>query len=487
MPRLWDHIWQTPDDYRIVTALFLKGLAIVYAIAFASLAVQVQGLAGSDGMFPIADQLAGAEAQLGWSRFLRVPSVFWLADGDWALSAAAWAGVALSVPLLLGRYRQASLIGLFVLYLSLQQAGTIFLHFQWDYLILEAGFLAIFLANGGSRLVIWMMRWLLFRLRFLSGISKIISGDPSWIGLTALTAYFETQPLPHIGAWYAHQLPQWMLQGGTLATLVIEIAVPFLFLAPRRWRMVGAGLTILMQVLIIATSNHNFINLLTILLCLFLFDDQALRAVLPRWSLASARQKVGGLHKMVFGPLAALIILVSLLQSTSMVTGWRPGGWVQALVMQVESFRIANLYHVFPTMKMERLEVVIEWSMDGETWQPLELAHRPGDPARAPGFVMPHQPRLDWLIWFVPPQDPVFMIFYRRFMEKLLEGSPSVLALLPDDSFKDGPPQFLRASLWQYRFTDPATRARTGDWWTLEWRAPFPPWPYMQNTHQPHT
>ncbi|GAB6051282.1 lipase maturation factor family protein [Magnetospira thiophila] len=481
MPRLWHHLWEVPDDYRIVTALFLKGLALIYAIAFGSLAVQIVGLAGSEGMFPIAEQLVNAENALGAARYRLVPSVFWLDHSDTALLAAAWGGVALSIPLLFGLWPRSCLIVQFALYLSLQQAGTIFLHFQWNYLILEAGFLAIFLAHGGSRLVIWMMRWLLFRLRFLSGISKIISGDPSWIGLTALSSYFETQPLPHIGAWYAHHLPPWLLQAGTLATLIIEIAVPFLFIAPRRWRMVGAALTILMQVLIIATSNHNFINLLTILLCLFLFDDSALRRLIPSWTAPLGRAIAGKGHRLIFGPLAALILLVSGLQAASMITGWRAQGLLGSLVEQANALRLGSVYHVFPTMNRERLEVVIEWSGDGTTWQPLAFNYRPGDPAHPPGFVMPHQPRLDWLIWFLPPQSPVFMVAYWRFLEALLDGSPAVLNLLPEGTFAEGPPRYLRASLWHYRFTTAEERARTGDWWVMEWRAPFPPWPYLEH------
>jgi hypothetical protein len=164
----------------------------------------------------------------------------------------------------------------FILYLSLYHAGQVFTNFQWDTLLLETGFLAIFLVGGGNLLLILLFDWLLFRLRFMSGAFKLVSADPSWSGLTALNHYFETQPLPHIGAWYAHQLPELLLKAGVIFTLFSELLAPFLIFFPRRYRQIAAAITILMQLLIIATSNHNFINLLTIILCLFLLDDSLL-------------------------------------------------------------------------------------------------------------------------------------------------------------------------------------------------------------------
>jgi hypothetical protein len=197
-----------------------------------SLAVQITALAGGQGIYPIAEQLSVTAESNGAWRFLAYPSIFWIAASDGALLAAAYGGCVLAVLLFAGWWERPVLVLLYLLYLSLFHAGQIFTNFQWDYLLLEAGFLAIFL-RGGSRVVVWLFRWLLFRLRFLSGISKLLSGDPTWSGLTALSYYFETQPLPHAGAWYAHQLPEWLLRSGSGATLVVEILVPFLMFFPR--------------------------------------------------------------------------------------------------------------------------------------------------------------------------------------------------------------------------------------------------------------
>jgi len=478
-------MWEAPTDYRLVIALFLKGLALIYLFAFASLTGQIEGLASSQGILPLVEQQADLAARYGGWSILASPSLFWINGSDAALVVSTWAGCLAAALLFLGILPRIMLIVLYALYLSLYHAGSLFMNFQWDTLLLEAGFLAIFLAGGGARLVIWLMRWLLFRLRFLSGISKLASGDPSWIGLTALNSYFETQPLPHVGAWYAHQLPGWMLTTGTAATLVIEIVVPFLFLAPRRFRMIGAGLTILLQLLIIATSNHNFINLLTILLCLFLFDDAALKRVLP----ASIARMGAGLHgqrrleRVIFGVAAAFVLTVSSLQVFFMTSGFMPPKWVDDLDRAAGSFSVANRYHVFPIMDTERLELITEWSRDGRTWMPLEYKYKPGDPMRAPRFIVPYQPRLDWLLWFVPKGGAPFLYTYQRFLERLKQGSKPVIALLPAGTFANGPPKYFRSFVARYHFADAKTRAQTGRWWVADppmplWLSPIPykPW-----------
>ena len=245
------------NGYQLVAALFLRLLGIIYLIAFASLAVQIEGLAGSQGILPFSQELAYVESQTGLARYFQLPTLFWLNAGDTALRAAALAGCAASILIILDRLAKPALIAAFVLYLSLYHAGQVFLTFQWDGLLLEAGFLAIFL-NPRSRLVVLLFRWLLFRLRFMSGIAKLTMQDPSWSGLTALNHYFEVQPLPTPLAWYAHQLPSWLLKTGTAATLAVEILVPLMMFLPRSWRFAAAWITILWQLLIILTSNHNW-------------------------------------------------------------------------------------------------------------------------------------------------------------------------------------------------------------------------------------
>jgi hypothetical protein len=486
--------WASPllegaGDYRLVGWLFLRCLGGLYLAAFASLAMQIEALAGSQGIYPIAEQLEGMGERYGLLRFLAYPSVFWAESGDLALSAAAYVGSALAVLLVLAgwigeRWERAVLVALYVLYLSLYHAGRVFTNFQWDYLLLEAGFLAIFLP-GGSRLVVWLFRWLLFRLRFLSGVSKLLSGDPTWSGLTALSYYFETQPLPHAGAWYAHQLPDWLLRLGTGATLVVEILVPLMMFLPRPWRFAAAWLTILWQVLIMLTSNHNFFNLLTIALCLFLFDDRALARVLPR----PLRERAGSSLVLPMHPrravavatalAAAVIVPASITGAVTLHPRVEPPHWVSVATLWIGQYRIANRYHVFPTIEQQRTDVQIEGSMDGKTWRAYEFRYLPAAPERIAAFIVPHHPRLDWMMWFVP-MGPVFLDWFERFLVRLLEGSPPITGLLREAPFGDEPARMLRVEVYRYRFTTPEERGHAGDWWHRDYLGPFHPLPFLQ-------
>lgn len=467
--------------YSVVAWLFLRLLGLIYVAAFVSLAVQIQALAGAEGINPIAEQLARAGEVYGGLKYMRYPSLFWLHAGDAALLTVAWGGALLGLSLALGRSDRTLLILLYLCYLSLYHAGQIFTNFQWDYLLLEVGFLAILLP-GGSRAVVWLFRWVLFKLRFLSGLAKLISGDETWRQLTALQHYFETQPLPHAGAWYAHQLPDWLLRVGTGGTLFVELAVPFFFLLPRPFRHTGAWLTILWQLLIIATSNHNFANLLTIALCLFLFDDQAVAKVLPRrlaaW--ASARSPLrcaGGAMLRAATVVVALVVVPAGLVSAAEMVRRAPisplSGWVDYL----EPYRIANRYHVFPSIDRERYAVQVEASRDGRDWVALDWRYAPDAPTAITPFIVPHQPRLDWHLWFVP-KGPPFLPDFERFLRRLLTGSPAVTALLAEPPFDDQPPTMLRMRVYRYRFATPGERADQGVWWVRESQGPF--WPLPQ-------
>lgn len=474
------------SEYRLVAWLFLRALALIYLAAFWSLATQVQGLAGSHGIYPVAEQLDRMAGQFGQWAPLAYPSVFWAVSADWALSAAAWGGCFLAVLVFLagwrgGRWERALLILLYLLYLSLYHAGQYFTNFQWDYLLLEAGFLAILLP-GGARPVVWLFRWLLFRLRLLSGLSKLLSGDPSWVGLTAISHYFETQPLPHAGAWYAHQLPDWLLRVGTGATLAVEILVPFMMLMPRRWRLLAAALTILWQLLIILTSNHNFFNLLTIVLCLFLLDDQALRRLMPASLCDRARrhsplsEAPSRVAKAAVLTVALLVVPVSLIEAAGLLPGLQQPRWAVTLSHWLGQYRIANAYHVFPTIERERIEIQISASQDGHEWRPLQFRYWPVPEDRIAPLLVPHQPRLDWMMWFVPI-DPVFLDWLERFLQRLLEGEPAVQRLIAAPPFDGSAPRLLRLDVYRYRFTTPEDRSETGNWWHRDYLGPFWPLP----------
>jgi lipase maturation factor 1 len=473
-------------SYQLVTALFLRLLGFIYLIAFASIGVQIEGLVGSRGILPFSQELLYLQGQMGMERYFLVPNLFWLNASDVALTAAAMAGCSVSVLIILNRWSRLCLIAAFILYLSLYTAGQLFLNFQWDGLLLEAGFLAIFLTPA-SRVVILLFRWLLFRLRFMSGLSKLTMQDPGWSGLTALNSYFEVQPLPTPLAWYAHQLPDWLLKTATAATLVIEILVPLMMFLPRRWRFVAAWITIIWQLLIMLTSNHNWFNILTIVLCLFLFDDEAIQSILPQRLRTWLRRQPGPpasggraeARRIMVVILATLILLASSAQFWELATMQHATGAIGRLVEYAEAYRVVNKYHVFPTMRSERIELQLSGSHDGREWKNYQFKYKPGDPGARPAIVLPHQPRLDWEMWFVT-QHPKYMHFFHSFLQALLNNSPAVTTLLRRNPFSDRPPRYIRVEAYKYRFSTPDERQKTGQWWQREALGPFTPLPWLE-------
>jgi len=440
--------------------LFLRLLAAIYLIAFASLAAQITGLIGSHGILPVGGYLAAVSKTLGVRGYWTMPTIFWLAHGDWFLKAAAIGGAAMALVLLSGMlngpWERLLLAGSYVLYLSLCTAGQDFLSFQWDSLLLETGFLAIFLGN--SKIVVLLFRWLLFRLMFLSGAVKLTSHDPVWRDFTALAFHYLTQPLPTPIAWYMYQLPLGFQRFSTGFTLFVEIAIPFLFFAPRPWRFRAVGVALFLQALIFLTGNYTFFNLLTMSLCVFLFDDRALE----RFHLRARESRT----KRAAVAVAALLILVLSLSELHQMFFEAPFDSENALVRIAGPFQIANTYGLFASMTVTRPEIIVQGSNDGVTWLDYEFPYKPGDLRQAPHWVAPHQPRLDWQMWFAALSDYRATPWFTNFMVRLLQGSPDVLRLLKKDPFPGAPPKYVRGELFDYSFTNFAERRATGNWWT---------------------
>ena len=470
-------LWGVPievESFGIASWLFLRTLGAVYLFAFASFAVQAAGLIGSRGISPVGEFLQSVREYYGGG-YWQLPTVFWLNAGDGMIKAVGIAGICLSVLLLLGVRWRILRVVLFVLYLSLVTAGQEFMGYQWDALLLEAGFLAILL--GSSPVVIWLYRWLLFRLMFLSGAVKLASGDPSWRHFTALPVHYETQPLPMPLAWYMYQLPEWFQRGSVGFVFFVELIVPFLIFAPRRVRFFAARAIVVLQLLILLTGNYAFFNVLTIGFCLFLADDAFWRRVLPKviGAVASAttHESSRPWARAVCGAFAALALFVGGFQVVR-TFGVR---WSVAdvVIRSVSSFQIINSYGLFAVMTTTRPEIVIEGSNDGLTWLAYEFKYKPGELNRRPAWVAPHQPRLDWQMWFAALGDYQNDPWIVRFMARLLQGSPEVLGLLGRNPFPGRAPRYVRAQLYQYRFTTPAERKSTGAWWSRELKGIYVP------------
>ena len=466
-----------PETWRLSSWVFLRALGAIYLIAFLSFGIQAAGLIGSRGILPLREYLHAAHTYFGSSAYWNVPTIFWLSRSDVLLKADWVTGICAAALVVAGVNWRALLILLFVLYLSLVTAGQVFMSYQWDALLLEAGFLAIFL--GGAPVIVRLFRWLLCRFMFLSGAVKLASGDPTWRHFTALPVHYETQPLPTPLAWYVFHFPGWFHRASVGFVFFVELLMPFLILAPRRLRHFAAGAIISLQILIFLTGNFAFFNLLTIALCIFLFDDAALANKLPKRitlrlppqshapeAVLHARRHARW-RTAFYAAFAGFVLLISAYVSIDELTAVR---WpvFETLARAVGPFEIINTYGLFANMTTTRPEIVIEGSNDGQTWLAYEFRYKAGELDRRPVYVEPHQPRLDWQMWFAALGDAGSNTWLIHFMARLLQGTPEVLRLLRSNPFPSAPPRFVRALVYEYRFTSPADKKATGNWWRRE-------------------
>ncbi len=464
-----------PPHHRRVRQVFFRALGGIYLIAFSSLRRQVRGLYGSRGILPVRDLVSSPRmTAMGRERYLWYPSLLWLDASDKTLVRGLRAGQVLSLAVMAGVAPQASLTGLWALYLSYVSVGREFLSFQWDALLLEMGLLGILTAPAGLRpgpgryepsaaqVALW--RALVFRLYLGSGLAKLKSGDETWRKLTACDYYYETAPLPTRGGWYAHHLPRKLQKLSTAAVLAMETVGPFLAFAPRQLRLLGFWLFSGLQGIIIATGNYGFFNVQSLVLGLWLLDDASLRRFLPAPPPARPRPWWRTLGAWL--PAAPFLVLGANEILTRFNRPRSPPRWLEWLEMRARPLRAVNHYGLFAVMTVRRPELAIEGSDDGETWHEYTFRYKVSDPERAPRQVAPHQPRLDWQMWFAALGSPP--VWLLAFMLRLLEGSPDVLKLLAINPFPERPPRYLRATLYDYRMTDRETHRSTGAWWSRE-------------------
>jgi lipase maturation factor 1 len=494
-----------PATYNKASAIFARAIALIYLIAFVSFGRQVRGLIGSQGIQPVTEFFAEVVRQYGPNGFWQAPSVFWFIHSEYGLESIVWGGAVIAGVAAVGRPhtsgQRAALALLFVYYLSIVNAGQIFMSYQWDFLLLEAGFLAIFLKPAGLSLFgsprVWLFRWLLIRLMFESGAVKLLSHDVTWRNLTALQFHFYTQPLPTPLAWYMNLAPVWVLQGATALVFVIEVGLPFLMFGPRRMKQVAAFGTIGLQVMILLTGNYTFFNWLTIALCLFLFDDaffarrkKSAGAVdLKPLDLKPVDLKMARSNRYVTRALLVLVMALSLTGLAGMFSIPVPP-LLNAALSPAASFGLVSQYGLFANMTTSRPEISIEGSNDSVNWQPYVFRDKPGPLNRAPTWVAPMQPRLDWQMWFAALGNYRENPWLVRFMERLLRGSPPVLDLLEQNPFGGKPPRYVRAMVYDYQFTNWAERRRTGNWWKRELKGAYFPPISLRNqpqTNQPET
>lgn len=478
--------------------LFLRAMGIVYLCAFLSLGFQIDGLLGSKGILPAVQYIDALSASLpNGTHFLFVPTLVWLNSSDAFMQFLCWGGAIAALCVVLSFCTAPLLIVCWLFYLSLVNVGQDFLSFQWDILLLEAGFLAILWApwqwTGPPwknklvlkpetklfRAVLLLLRWLVFKLMFLSGAVKILSGDVTWRNFTALKYHYVTQPLPTPLAWLANQLPDWFQTACVAGVFITELCVPFLFFLPRKFRLVGAVLTMFLQIVILLTGNYTFFNLLTLTLCIPLLDDRAITGFFPKFLRAhlieeiapeGAEPTLGPMKRNIrrVGVTASFVMVgfATIVQISGAFEGFRAApDLVRGLLAFVRPFHLVNSYGLFAVMTTTRPEISVEGSDDGVTWKHYTFRYKPGPLNRPPPIVAPFQPRLDWQMWFAALGPPSDSPWFFKFVYRLLDGSPDVVRLLEVDPFQGHPPKFIRAQLFDYRFTSMEEFQKTGNWW----------------------
>jgi hypothetical protein len=476
-----------PHEHELVRWLFLRLLGLVYLIAFLSLGVQVIGLIGRHGVSPASNYLYTIAMQMGGERYLLCPTLAWINCGDTALQILCWGGALASLLVVAGVCTAPALLVCYALYVSLVNIGQEFLTYQWDFLLLEVGFVSIFLpawqifekpwpqAKSGTRapmIVVWLLRVIIFKLMFMSGMAKIESNDTTWSNLTALNYHYETQPLPTPLAWVAAQLPELFQKFSVVMMFYIELIAPFFIFTTRRLRAVAAGLIAFLQVLIAVTGNYTFFNMLTISLCVPLLDDSLLKKVLPAKLKLDFQAPKVALKARKYFHIALACLLIPLNIGDIVGHKFLPLALMHAAV---EPFGVSNGYGLFAVMTTERNEIIVEGSNDRVTWLPYEFPYKPGDLKRAPPVVAPFQPRLDWQMWFASLETFEGNPWFGRMLLRLLQGSPDVLKLFSKNPFPNAPPRYVRAGFYRYHFTDFATFSKTGDWWRREYTTEYCP------------
>jgi hypothetical protein len=505
------------SDRLIPRWIFLRALGCIYFSAFFSLVFQIRGLIGPEGILPAGEYLRAVSASAGYVRGLwYAPTVLWLASGPHILTALCWVGMGASLLLALNLWPRGMLVICFLCFLSFVSAAQDFSSYQSDGMLLEAGFIAIFFAPAGfrpgmgatspaSRASLFPLLWELFRIYFESGVAKIIGGDPEWRNFTAMDEYYQNGPLPTWIGWYMQHLPHWFHASTVFATLALELILVWMFILPRRWRIVCFFIVTLWQLVVILTAHYTFLNYLVLMLGFLLLDDRfVLRFIPQQWRNSFAASGVSksderleasvedaqgeqykasgwrnsfGQQLRILKLSSVAVILSWIFYATTVELIWMfselplPTAPVAAL----EPFRIANRYGLFGIMTRGRYEIEFQGSEDGKTWVAYPFRYKPQDLGTPPGIYAPYQPRFDWNLWFASLGSWRDYPIVPRTEVRLLSNDHDVFTLFEKNPFPNQPPRQVRAVIWQYWFTSMSERRTQGLWWRRQFLGLYAP------------
>ena len=450
--------WFSAPEYWFSRLVLERGIAGVYLIAFICAARQFRALLGEHGMLPIPRYLAAVS-------FRQAPSIFHWHYSDRFFATVAWCGAALSLALVVGAGDLvplwAAMFGwllLWMLYLSIVNVGQRWYAFGWESLLLEAGFLAMFLGNDTIAppvLVIWLARWLVLRTEFGAGLIKL-RGDRCWRDLTCLYYHHETQPMPGPLSWFFHHLPRPLHRVEVAVNHVTQLVVPFGLFAPQPVATVAGGIVVITQLWLVISGNYAWLNWLTMVLAFSAIAGPvpapAMQPAAPPWFMALV---------IAFG---VLVVVLSYWPARNLIS---PG---QRMNASFNPLHLVNTYDAFGSIGRIRREVVIEGTDEPEitdqtVWQEYEFKGKPGAIGRLPRQWAPYHLRLDWMMWFAAISPTYGRQWFAGLLERLLRGDAETLKLLRHDPFPESPPRYVRAQTYRYRYTTPRELWQDRVWW----------------------
>ncbi|HLA54407.1 MAG TPA: lipase maturation factor family protein [Flavitalea sp.] len=464
--------------YWLTRFMILRLLGFIYAIAFLVAINQILPLIGSNGLLPVGEYLERVKDALGskTNGFLRLPSLFWFDHSDSSLLVAALIGFLLSCLVAAGFANALILAVLWFLYLSFVHVGQDWYGFGWEIQLTETGFLAIFLCplldmrpfpRAPPPLpVIFLFRWLTFRIMLGAGLIKI-RGNTMWHDGTALFYHFETQPLPGpLSRWF-HFLPHLLLKTGVWMNHLAELIAPWFVFWPRLARQIAGSVIILFQVTLILSGNLSFLNWLTIVPTLACFDDRFWARLLPDFLVRKAETAAAAavISKPMITSSRVLAVLIGILsiQPVSNMLSSR-----QIMNTSFDPLDLVNTYGAFGTVEKERMNLVFEGTTDDEPneqadWKSYIYKGLPVLPDGRSPQVAPYQLRLDWQLWFAAMSTSDEYPWTLNLVSKLLHNDPGALSLFAQNPFPAQPPKFIRVVRYHYSFAKPGNSK--GLWW----------------------
>ncbi len=453
--------------YYLTRLVFLKALAFVYLIAFLVVVHQFRPLLGEKGLLPVPQFIKIAP-------FSSFPSMFYFFPKDWVFLVFGLFGVGLSLFALVGLSEKNGLLIhmlvwflLWLIYLSFVNVGQTFYAFGWESMLLETGFLAIFLGDSSSKvpiLIIFLIRLVLFKDMFGAGLIKI-RGDPCWRDLTCLIYHYETQPIPNPLSWFFHWMPVWFHKMGVLYNHFVELIIPFFFFAPQPFAWIAGLLTVFFHGMLTLSGNFAFLSFLTLILTISTFPDAVLSKIIPLSIPASLT--FTNFHSF---SVTLVTILVGLLSIKPILNLFSPN---QIMNTSFDPLHLVNTYGAFGAITKVRNEIIIEGTdeqsiTESTKWEEYEFIGKVGKLDRIPAQIAPYHLRLDWLMWFAAFNRRVQDAWFIHLMQKILIGDRQTLALLRTNPFPEQPPKYVRALIYKYNFTTPEERKRSGNFWKRE-------------------